>query len=216
VNLKEFTFLKKSVFLLIAMFIFYSCYNEVGEYICILNCNPAECLVLDEEKCKCVLDRACLAEKFCGGDIEDCKCKEEEGGSWCKALTGDSIKVWRYGRIDSLIYENIGSNYNPYFDRKRGIRSVYRLDHIYSEPGVYENKFSPFLSSWEFDNVIHPKKIIYRHIKSSEYPKVGYYEELDIIKLTPDTLILSCYNESRKAWLIYVPAFESRSWEVTY
>ena len=210
----KFTFFKKSVFYLLFGLLCHSCYNiEENDRICILNCNPEECLILDEENCECVIDRACLAEKFCDGDIEDCKCKEEDGGSWCEALTGDSIKVWfLYTRTDSLIWENIGTNYNSYFDRKRGDLCIYRLDHIYREPGIYENNFGPFTSSWEFDNVIYPKKIIYKHIQSSEYPPYDYYEELEIVRLTPDTLILSYYNESKKAWLICIPEFERRLW----
>ena len=86
--------MKKTIFFLLFLFMHYACDNGDGEkWICIRNCNPALCLILNEEECKCVSDVECVREKFCGGDVENCICKEEDGGNWCSALTGYSIKV---------------------------------------------------------------------------------------------------------------------------
>ncbi len=97
----------KSVFPVLALIIM-MCDVTVDEWACILNCNPAECLVLDEEDCECVIDPICEAENFCGGDVEDFRCKEKDGGSCCTALTGDSIKTWKFDDVtqpSKIIYK---------------------------------------------------------------------------------------------------------------
>ena len=182
------------------------CEEPVEDWRCILNCNPNECLVLDEENCECVTDPVCEAEKFCGGDLEDCKCKEKDGGSWCTALTSDSIKTWTYAfAYDSLKNEIITDDIINYiWFCLHGGHFRYRLDHTY-----YEWCAPPPTSvfTWEFDTVHQPKKIIYNCLERYGNPCtiLDEYERI-IIKLNSDTLILSWpYENEFKGWIAYVP-----------
>jgi len=198
----------------------YSCFNiEENEQICILQCNPQECLFLDEEKCECVPDPVCETEKFCGGDIENCGCKEKDGGGWCTALTGDSIKTWKFAYLyDSIRYDTAASLAEVFEFMLQYIYDYpmvlydYRLDHFlitfYEEDLSYEN-YDYFkdmhVYTWEFDNLIQPTKIIYT--KPDEYwPYRGLDEfERKIIKLSPDTLITTWHEGIFPGWIVLVP-----------
>lgn len=187
----------------IIVYIFFtipSCdYYEELKYVCILNCNPAECLILDEEKCECVRDPDCISERLCGGNINDCGCDEEDGGVWCSALTGDSLKTWVLASIyDSLTEEIISA--------KGHAQYTYRLDQILIQ---YVPDFEYLsITSWKFDNVVYPGRIVYRcptvfYFNSSYYPESDYYDEKELIKLTADTLILTDVEGSITS--IYIP-----------
>jgi hypothetical protein len=184
-----------------------SCYDPgEPELRCIRNCNPAEYLMLDEESCRCVLDPDALLELFCDGDLNDCVCKEEDGGNWCTALTGDSVKTWELVSAynpdtgDSL---NINELLVLYYGMGVRFLRTYRLDHILisiteeTGPRPTHSSFGSRYLTWEFDNVDDPEKIIYKEpVNHPIYNKTlvdlpeEYYEEKGLIKLTPDTLIL--------------------------
>jgi hypothetical protein len=125
--------MKKTVILLLFLFMYYSCDNGDGDdWICMRNCNPALCLILDEAECICVSDIECMREKFCGGDVQNCGCKEQDGGSWCSALTGDSIKTWKFAyAFDSIRYDTLTEVWEYMYASPGAFQYVYRLDHIY-------------------------------------------------------------------------------------
>lgn len=193
----------RSAFLIITM-VMVTCNVPVEEWRCILNCNPNDCLVLDEEICECITDPICESEHFCGGDLDDCRCKEEDGGSWCTALTGDSIKTWTFAfAYDTIKNEIISDIWKYIWACLEGGKFRYQLDHIYG--GWCTD--SPRIYSWRFDNVHHPVKIIYGCIPTEDYPCIGQSEiERTIIKLNSDTLKLSWpYENEFKGWIAYVP-----------
>lgn len=170
---------------------------EPDKYICILNCNPGECLLLDEENCECVSDLDCVTEKFCGGDVAECGCREEDGGDWCTALTGDSIKTWKFAYVyDSWNKDTITSPWSFYYDDLNALSYIYRLDNIYIESLEFED---PFIYSWKFDDVNQPTKIIYRRFDHSSS------DERDLIKLTADSLILDYREDGIFGQIVYVP-----------
>jgi len=181
-----------------------TCDEPMENWKCILNCNTNECLVLDEENCECVPDPVCEAVKFCGGNLEDCICKEEDGGSWCTALTGDSIKTWIFAfAYDSVENEIITDMMKLMFGGFHGCFYRYRLDHNY-----YQWCAPPAeVFSWKFDDVLHPDKIIYHCIEREGYPCTILYEfERKIIKLNSDTLILSWpFQNEFKGYIAYIP-----------
>ena len=198
-----------------------SCYNPgEPELRCIRNCNPAEYLMMDEESCWCVPDPDALLELFCDGDLDDCVCKEEDGGNWCTALTGDSVKTWELvGAYNVYTGDSINIYWSPLFYGKSELRSIstYRLDHImiglleWAGPRFRTSSIMGGYLSWEFDDVDHPGKIIYKEpVNHPIYKKTlvelpeEYYEEKGLIKLTQDTLIL--LEEIDTAAYIYVPA----------
>jgi hypothetical protein len=182
----------------------FMCDEPIEKWNCMLNCNTNECLVLDEENCRCVPDPVCEAEKFCGGNLEDCKCHKEDGGSWCSALTGDSIKTW----IFTYAYDSLNDEIITGIDITNYIWACiyegyfrYQLTHTYLElcgspPEV--SSWGVFL--WEFDNVTLPTKILYH--------RENYWREFErtIIKLTADTLILTWPDKKEfNGWIAYVP-----------
>lgn len=193
----------KSLFLVLALTIM-MCEEPVNKWKCTLNCNPAECYVLDEENCECVIDPICETESFCGGDIEDCRCKEEDGGSWCTVLTGDSIKTWKFAfAYDSTNNEIITDIGKYIWSCLQEAFFRYQLDHTYLE--WCEPPAEVF--SWKFDNVHNPEKIKYHCLEREGYPCTILYEyERTIIKLNSDTLILSWPFENEfKGWIAYIP-----------
>ena len=108
---------------------------------------------------------------------------------------------------DSVSDEIIALNNDFYLGRtKEETYYTYRFDNIYIIADEYGEYRDPFISSWEFDNKVYPEKIIFKYIKSRyDYPNRYYYEERDLIKLTPDTLILSSDNYFFKGWIAYIP-----------
>ena len=181
------------------------CKEPLEEWRCIRYCNPNECQVLNEKKCICVTDPVCEAEKekFCGGDLGDCKCKEEDGGSWCSALTGDSIKTWKFAfAYDTLNNEIITDDIMEYI--WANLQGSYRIDHIYYSGG---GSSTPEVFSWKFDNMHQPLKIQFNCIERYGQPCWTPIEyERTIIKLNTDTLILTWpWGNELKGWIAYIP-----------
>lgn len=179
------------------------CEEPIEEWNCILNCNTNKCLVLDEENCECVIDPDCELEKFCKGNPEDCKCTEKDGGSWCSALTDDSVKTWIFAFAYDSLNTKFITNIGDLFFTLGGSFVRYRLDHICREwyPGTNSDNFS-----WEFDNMLKPTKILYRCIDMANVPCTNIFEfERDLIKLNQDTLILSFDQNAFLGWIAYIP-----------
>lgn len=217
--------MKRNIFfkqyLIVVFFLIHcSCYDPgEPELRCIRNCNPAEYLMLDEETCRCVSDPDALLELFCDGDLDDCVCKEEDGGNWCTALTGDSIKTWEMvGAYNPKTGDSLNI-YEPLFllgvMEARFLR-IYRLDHImisvaeHPGPRFRISAIGGRYLTWDFDNVDDPGKIIYKEpINHPIYKKTlvdlpeEFYEEKGLIQLTADTLIL--LEETDTAAYIYIP-----------
>jgi hypothetical protein len=198
----------------------FSCYIPgEPELRCIRNCNPAEYLILDEESCRCVPDPDALLELFCDGDINDCVCKEEDGGNWCTVLTGDSVKTWELVSAYNPETEDSLNIYElSFLYWGMGVRflRIFRLDHILisiteeTGPRPTQISFGSRYLIWEFDNVDDLGKIIYKEpVNHPIYNKTlvdlpeEYYEEKRLIKLTTDTLIL--LEEPDTAAYVYIP-----------
>ena len=204
-DLRISTFSNKLIRYLSILLVYFSCdYSKNEELRCILNCNPAECFILDEEKCECVSDIECLREKFCRGDVEDCGCKEEDGGKWCIALTGDSIKTWKIVAIYNYFNDDTVSGSDlAWYSWASGF--IYRLDHKYFEYSQPGEEHVVYL--WEFDDVYNPTKIIYKY-NSKNQP--GYQPpdfETQLTSLNPDTLILTYHVNGTigNSDVIYIP-----------
>lgn len=201
-----FVLLNWKIILPLLIFWLHSCStpeNELGK--CLLNCNSAECLVLDEEECICVSDVDCIREEFCGGNQADCGCKDVDGGSWCTALTNDSIKTWKFAFFyDSLTKKRELPLYFFHLAYDNDYYYTYRLDNIYLEGDEY---IDPYVFSWEFDDVSNPEKIIYRNMGYPDsWPEPVYFQELDIVQLNPDTLILT-YRDNEYDGIIAYTAY---------
>lgn len=191
---------------------FYACYpipEEKGS--CILYCDPDDCLFLDEEKCECIKDFECIYDKyFPEVDLGDYECGAWDGGIWCSALTGDSIKIWEslyaYDTIhnDTIFNPSIFEWYFSTWNFPAGLYQ-YRVDHVYKFCGDDPIcSWDPGLYSWKFDNLINPSKIIYHRIKYI-LPMTQNDYEITIIKLNQDTLITAWYDGNFTGWTLLVP-----------
>jgi len=196
----------KSAYLLITMAMF-MCEEPVEIIRCTLNCDPNNCLVVDEENCECVTDPDCEAEKLLGEDLEDCTCAEADGGSWCTALTGDSIKTWIFLYAYDSTKNEVITELGELMFIIGGEFFRYQRDHIYRR--WWEGTGVTDIYSWEFDNNIQPTKILYKCIdRGPGYPCAtnNFDYERDLIKLNSDTLILAWpYKNELNGWIAYVP-----------
>jgi len=177
-----------------------------------LYCNPSECLMLDEEKCECVKDFECIYEKYCEVDLdlEDCICQMGDGGIWCSALTGDSIKTWEfvyaYDTIMNDTLEKLNYWWHQLWDTPEGLYQ-YRVDHDYVRYRDDENCIShdPDPYRWEFDDPFQPAKIMYARIINRSSYNIPHEFERRIIKLNPDTLITTWREGEFPGWILLVP-----------